>query len=225
MALPGGVGCRGAPRSRFPPRPSSLGVDTFSCRAGEGTLAPRSASMPTSDTIFAPATAPGRSAVAVIRVSGPATRDALTRVAGAIPQPRRATLAALRHDGGVLDRALVLWFPGPASFTGEDAAELQLHGGRAVAAAVLRALAAVPGCRPRRARANSPAAPSSTARWTFGEVEGLADLIDAQTEAQRRQGHAPARRRPRADGSTALRERSARRPRAGRGGHRLRRRG
>ena len=142
--------------------------------------------MPTSDTIFAPATAPGRSAVAVIRVSGPATRDALTRVAGAIPQPRRATLAALRHDGGVLDRALVLWFPGPASFTGEDAAEFQLHGGRAVVAAVLRALAAVPGCR--------PAAPGEFTRRAFlngkldlGAVEGLADLIDAQTEAQRRQ--------------------------------------
>lgn len=138
------------------------------------------------DTIFAPATAPGRSAVAVIRVSGPATRDVLTRIVGPVPAPRHATLAALRHDGAVLDRALVLWFPGPASFTGEDSAEFQLHGGRAVVAAVLRALAAVPGCR--------PAAPGEFTRRAFlngkldlGAVEGLADLIDAQTEAQRRQ--------------------------------------
>ena len=138
------------------------------------------------DTIFAPATAPGRSAVAVIRISGPATRDALARVAGRLPDPRRATLAALRHGGAVLDRALVLWFPGPASFTGEDSAELQLHGGRAVMAAVLKALAAAPGCRPaepgeftRRALLNG--------RLDLGAVEGLADLIDAQTEAQRRQ--------------------------------------
>ena len=139
-----------------------------------------------SDTIFAPASAPGRSAVAVIRVSGPATRDALARIAGRIPEPRRATLASLRHDGAVLDRALALWFPGPASFTGEDSAEFQLHGGRAVVAAVLRALAAVPGCR--------PAEPGEFTRRAFlngkldlGAVEGLADLIDAQTEAQRRQ--------------------------------------
>ena len=138
------------------------------------------------DTIFAPATAPGRSAVAVIRVSGPATRHALARLAGRLPEPRRATLVPLRHDGAVLDRALTLWFPGPASFTGEDSAEFQLHGGRAVLAAVLRALAAVPGCRPaepgeftRRAFSNG--------KLDLGAVEGLADLIDAQTEAQRRQ--------------------------------------
>ncbi len=142
--------------------------------------------MPAHDTIFAPATAPGRSAVAVIRVSGPATRDALARLAGRLPEPRRATLASLRHDGAVLDRALVLWFPGPASFTGEDSAEFQLHGGRAVVAAVLKGLAAVPGCRPaepgeftRRAFSNG--------KLDLGAVEGLADLIDAQTEAQRRQ--------------------------------------
>ena len=138
------------------------------------------------DTIFAPATAPGRSAVAVVRVSGPVTRDALLALAGRVPEPRRATLAPLRHHGTVLDRALVLWFPAPASFTGEDSAELQLHGGRAVVAAVLKALAAVPGCR--------PAEPGEFTRRAFlngkldlGAVEGLADLIDAQTEAQRRQ--------------------------------------
>ena len=138
------------------------------------------------DTIFAPATAPGRAAVAVLRISGPATREALMHIAGRVPEPRRASLAALRGDGALLDRALVLWFPGPNSFTGEDSAEFQLHGGRAVVAAVLRALAAVPGCRPaepgeftRRAFLNG--------RMDLGAVEGLADLIDAQTDAQRRQ--------------------------------------
>lgn len=137
-------------------------------------------------TIFAPASGAGRAAVAVIRVSGPATRDAVTRIAGRLPAPRAATLASLRHEGERLDRALVLWFPGPASFTGEDAAEFQLHGGRAVVGAVLQALSAVPGCRPaepgeftRRAYLNG--------KMDLGHVEGLADLIDAETEAQRRQ--------------------------------------
>ena len=137
-------------------------------------------------TIFAPASGAGRAAVALIRISGPATRDALMCIAGRVPEPRRASLAALRHGGDVLDRALVLWFPGPASFTGEDAAEFHVHGGRAVTVAVLGALAAVPGCRlaapgefTRRAYLNG--------KMDLGAVEGLADLIDAQTEAQRRQ--------------------------------------
>ncbi|RYB03899.1 tRNA uridine-5-carboxymethylaminomethyl(34) synthesis GTPase MnmE [Lichenibacterium ramalinae] len=142
--------------------------------------------MAATDTIFAPATGAGRAAIAVVRISGPATRDVLGTVAGRVPSPRVATLATLRHAEDALDRALVLWFPGPGSFTGEDAAELQLHGGRAVVAAVLKALAAVPGCRPaepgeftRRALLNG--------KMDIGAVEGLADLIDAQTEAQRRQ--------------------------------------
>ena len=140
----------------------------------------------TSDTIFAPASGAGRAAVAVVRISGPATRDAVEALAGAVPPARVATVAALRCDGEVLDRALVLWFAGPASFTGEDVAEFQLHGGRAVMAAVLKALAAIPGCRPadpgeftRRAFLN--------AKMDLGAVEGLADLIDAETEIQRRQ--------------------------------------
>ena len=140
-----------------------------------------------SDTIFAPASGAGRSAIAVVRVSGPATRDAVLALAGAIPEPRQASVRALRDAAGeLLDRALVLWFPAPASFTGEDSGEFQVHGGRAVTAGVLRALAAVPGCRPaeageftRRALLND--------RLGLAEVEGLADLIDAQTEAQRRQ--------------------------------------
>ena len=138
------------------------------------------------DTIFAPASGAGRAAVAVVRISGPATRDAVEALAGAVPPARLATLAALRREGEVLDRALVLWFAGPASFTGEDAAEFQLHGGRAVVAAVLRALATIPGCRPaeageftRRAFLNN--------KMDLGAVEGLADLIEAETEVQRRQ--------------------------------------
>ncbi len=138
------------------------------------------------DTIFAPASGAGRAAVAVVRISGPATRDVLETLAGAVPPARVATLAALRCKDDVLDRALVLWFPGPASFTGEDAAEFQLHGGRAVVAAVLRALTAIPGCR--------PAEPGEFTRRAFfngkmdlGAVEGLADLIEAETEVQRRQ--------------------------------------
>ena len=140
----------------------------------------------TSETIFAPASGAGRAAVAVVRISGPATRDAVETLAGAVPPARVATVAALRSEGEILDRALVLWFAGPASFTGEDVAELQLHGGRAVVAAVLRALARVPGCRPaepgeftRRAFLNN--------KMDLGAVEGLADLIDAETEVQRRQ--------------------------------------
>ena len=138
-----------------------------------------------SDTIFAPASGAGRAAVAVVRISGPASGDAVKALVGAVPPARVATVAALRHQGEILDRALVLWFAGPASFTGEDAAEFQLHGGRAVVAAVVQALAGVPGCRPaepgeftRRAFLNN--------KMDLGAVEGLADLIDAETEVQRR---------------------------------------
>ncbi len=140
------------------------------------------------ETIFAAASGAGRAAVAVIRISGPAAGAVLRALAGRVPEPRVATLAVLRDapDESALDRALVLWFPGPRSFTGEDAAELHLHGGRAVVAAVLRALGAIAGCR--------PAEPGEFTRRAFrngkmdvAAVEGLADLIDAQTDAQRRQ--------------------------------------
>lgn len=140
------------------------------------------------DTIFAPASGAGRSAIAVIRVSGPATAAGLRTLVGSTPEARRAVVRALRdpHTGEVLDRPLVLWLPGPASFTGEDVAELHIHGGTAVRAAVLAALggldgfrAAEPGEFTRRAFLNG--------RMDLTEVEGLADLIDAETEAQRRQ--------------------------------------
>lgn len=138
------------------------------------------------DTIFAPATAPGRAAVAVVRLSGPRAGEALSALAGRRPAPRRAALRRLRApDGALLDEALVLWMPGPASYTGEDSAELHLHGGPAVVAGVLEALAALglrlaePGEFTRRAFENG--------RLDLAQAEGVADLIEAETEAQRRQ--------------------------------------
>lgn len=138
------------------------------------------------DTIFAPATAPGRAAVAVLRLSGPRAGDVVRTLAGALPEPRRASLRTLRDAGGeALDQALVLWMPGPASFTGEDAAELHLHGGAAVIAGVGEALAALglrlaePGEFTRRAFENG--------RMDLTEAEAVADLVDAEGEAQRRQ--------------------------------------
>ena len=138
-------------------------------------------------TIFAPATPPGRAAIAIVRLSGPQTGAALRALAGDLPPPRRASRRRLRNGAGEpLDDALVLWFPGPASYSGEDAAELHLHGGRAVVAAVLEALAAVPGLR--------PAAPGEFTRRAFDNgkldltaIEGLADLVAAESESQRRQ--------------------------------------
>ncbi len=141
-----------------------------------------------SDTIFAVATAPGRAGIAVMRVSGPAAATALRALTGrALPEPRRATLATLHGPGGErLDDALLLWFPAPRSYTGEDVAELHLHGGRAVVAGVTEALAAMAGLR--------PAEPGEFTRRAFDNgkldltaAEGLADLVAAETAAQRRQ--------------------------------------
>lgn len=140
------------------------------------------------DTIFALSSGSQRAAVAVIRVSGPQAGTALERLAGRLPKPRYAAMRVLREfpDGPVLDQALVLWLPGPNSETGEDVAELQVHGSRAVVAAVYRVLGAMPGFR--------LAEPGEFARRAFeaGKLdltaaEGIADLVDAETEAQRRQ--------------------------------------
>ena len=138
------------------------------------------------DTIFAPATAPGRSAVAVVRLSGPDSGAAVRALAGALPEPRRASLRSLRGAGGEpLDRALVLWLPGPGSYTGEDTAELHLHGGLAVVDGVVEALRAFglrlaePGEFTRRAFGNG--------RMDLLEAEAVADLVDAEGAAQRRQ--------------------------------------
>ncbi len=143
--------------------------------------------MTKADTIFAVASGSGRAAIAIVRLSGPRTGAALSLMIGQVPRPRVATLAKLRDaEGAVLDAALVLWFPAPTSFTGEDCAELHLHGGRAVVEAVLGTLGRLPGLRmaepgefTRRAFING--------KMDLPEVEGLADLIEAQTEAQRRQ--------------------------------------
>jgi len=142
------------------------------------------------DTIFALSSGRPPVAIAVIRVSGPAARTALEALAGRVPEPRRAGFARLRDrpGGDLLDQAVILWFPGPDSETGEDVAELQVHGGRAVIAAVLAALGRIEGLRPaepgeftRRAFENG--------RLDLTGVEGLADLIYAETEAQRRQAY------------------------------------
>jgi tRNA modification GTPase len=139
------------------------------------------------DTIFALATAPGRSAVAVVRLSGPDSLRALTALTGAPAQPRYAALRTLRdpRSDERLDQVLALWFPGPASFTGEDQAELHLHGGRAVIAAVMEALAAL-GLRPAEAGEFTRRA-FENGKLDLLEAEGVADLIDAETQAQRRQ--------------------------------------
>ncbi|MCJ2031544.1 tRNA uridine-5-carboxymethylaminomethyl(34) synthesis GTPase MnmE [Methylobacterium sp. J-043] len=138
------------------------------------------------DTIFAPASGFGRAAVTVVRISGPAAGLALDRLAGGRPEPRRLSLRRLRDPDsrGILDQALVAWLPGPATATGEDMAELHLHGGLAVRSAVLGALGRVPGCRPAEAGAFSRRA-FLNGRVDLTEAEGIADLIDAETEAQR----------------------------------------
>jgi tRNA modification GTPase len=150
------------------------------------------------NTIFALSSGRPPAAIAVVRVSGPRARDAVVALAGRLPQPRRATLARLKGRSGdrtdlaagsaieAIDDAVVLWFPGPRSETGEDTAEFQVHGGYAVIAAVLSALGEIEGLR--------PAGPGEFTRRAFENgkldltrVEGLADLIAAETEAQRRQ--------------------------------------
>src|SRR5580692_3603109 len=152
------------------------------------------------DTIFALSSGRPPAAIAVVRVSGPQAGEAVVALAGRLPAPRQAMLVRLRNprNGNLaahysttsepIDDALVLWFPSPRSETGEDTAEFQLHGGRAVVAAMLTALSRLPGLR--------PAEPGEFTRRAFENgkldltgVEGLADLIGAETEAQRRQAY------------------------------------
>ena len=140
----------------------------------------------TAATIFALSSGAVPSGVAVVRVSGPAALTALAALAGPVPPPRRASLRTLRgRDGGVIDRALVLAFPAPATATGENVAEFHLHGGLAVVAALLGALAATPGLRPAAAGEFTRRA-FDNGRLDLTEAEGLADLVAAETEAQRR---------------------------------------
>ena len=139
-------------------------------------------------TIFALSSGRPPAAIAVVRVSGPCAGAALEKLIGRVPEPRRAALARVRDPatGEVIDEALVLWFPAPRSETGEDTAELQLHGGHAVIATVLQALATIEGCRPAEAGEFTRRA-FENGRLDLTAVEGLADLIAAETPAQRRQ--------------------------------------
>src|SRR3954465_7509186 len=139
------------------------------------------------DTIFALSSGRPPAAISVIRISGPRAHAAGEAIAGALPEPRTAAVRELRHPGSgeLLDQALVLRFDSPASSTGEDSVEFQCHGGRAVVDALLGALAGLDGLR--------PAEPGEFARRAFEngridltEAEGLADLIEAETESQRK---------------------------------------
>jgi tRNA modification GTPase len=135
------------------------------------------------DTIFALASGAGRAGVAVVRLSGPAAGTALAALAGPLPPPRTAALRRLTHAGAEIDQALILWFAAPASFTGEDVAELHIHGGAAVRGALFAALLqlglkpAEPGAFSRRAVENG--------KLDLTRAEAIADLVEAETEAQR----------------------------------------
>src|SRR5437763_7987201 len=143
---------------------------------------------PARATIFALSSGRPPAAIAVVRMSGPRSGAALAAMIGRVPEPRKATLARVRDpaSGEAIDEALALWFPGPNSETGEDIAELQLHGGRAVIAAVLGMLGRIEGLRPAEAGEFTRRA-FENGRLDLTAVEGLADLIGAETEAQRRQ--------------------------------------
>lgn len=137
------------------------------------------------ETIFALSSGAPPAALAVIRISGPDAGAALERLSGSLPEARRASLRKLRAmNGAILDEALVLWFPGPATATGEDLAELHCHGGRAVVAAVESELASIPGLRRAMAGEFTRRAFAS-GRIDLAEAEGLADLLSAETEWQR----------------------------------------
>ena len=150
--------------------------------------------MPDRDTIFALSSGRPPAAIAVVRVCGPRARTVLEALGRRLPAPRRATLLALRdpQDATALDDAVALWLPGPRTQTGEDMVELHVHGGRAVVGAVLAAIGRIGGLRPaqpgefiRRAFENG--------RADLSAVEGVADLIAAETEAQRAQALRQAR--------------------------------
>src|SRR5580704_11555829 len=140
------------------------------------------------ETIFALSSGRPPAAIAVVRISGPRAGVALEKLIGRVPEPRKAVLARVRDpaSGDVIDEALALWFPGPHSETGEDVAELQLHGGHAVIAGVLDALGTIEGCRLAEPGEFTRRAFES-GRLDLTAVEGLADLIAAETPAQRRQ--------------------------------------
>jgi tRNA modification GTPase len=141
----------------------------------------------TSDTIFALSSGRPRSAIAVVRISGPRAGQALEVLGAGRPMARYATRASLRGaDGTPIDDALVLWFPAPASATGEDVAELHVHGSQAGIAALFSELQRIEGLRPAEAGEFTRRS-FENGKLDLTEIEGLADLIDAETEMQRRQ--------------------------------------
>jgi tRNA modification GTPase len=144
--------------------------------------------MSSSDTIYALSSGPGLAGIAVVRVSGARAGTIVKELCSALPVPRAATLSALHWpgSGALIDRGLVLWFPGPASFSGEDVAEFHIHGGAAVVQALFDALARFDGVRMAEAGEFTRRA-FGNGKFDLIEVEGLADLIEARTEAQRRQ--------------------------------------
>ncbi|HEY0146403.1 MAG TPA: tRNA uridine-5-carboxymethylaminomethyl(34) synthesis GTPase MnmE, partial [Methylovirgula sp.] len=140
------------------------------------------------DTIFALASGQGRAAIAVLRLSGAGVASILGALVEKATPPRQAALATFRDpaSGEAIDRGLCLFFPAPASFTGEDCAEFHLHGGPAVIAAMFAALAHFPATRPALAGEFSRRA-FENGKLDLTEIECIADLIDADTEQQRRQ--------------------------------------
>jgi tRNA modification GTPase len=142
---------------------------------------------PREQTIFALSSGRPPTAIAIVRVSGPRARRALESIAGRIPAPRMATRAMLRDaDRQPIDDAVVLWFPEPASATGEDVAEFHVHGGRAVLASLFAALSALSELRPAEAGEFTRRA-FENGKLDLTEAEGLDDLIHADTDRQRRQ--------------------------------------
>jgi len=138
------------------------------------------------ETIYALSSGRPPAAIAVVRISGPGAGEALKALIGKIPAPRQAALARIRRrDNETIDHAIALWFPRPRSETGEDVAELQLHGGRAVVAAVFAALSDLSGLRPAEAGEFTRRA-FENGKLDLTAVEGLADLVMAETEGQRR---------------------------------------
>lgn len=135
------------------------------------------------DTICALATAPGRAGVAVIRISGPDAFDTARQLAGEVPAPGRFRYAAFRGADGIIDHGLILAFKSPASFTGEDVVELHVHGSIAVTQALLTTLTELDGIRPAQAGEFTKRA-LQNGKMNLTQVEGLADLIDAETQAQ-----------------------------------------
>ncbi len=140
------------------------------------------------DSIFALSSGRGPAAIAVVRISGPRAGAALKALTGKVPAPRQAALARVRDPQSkeIIDEALALWFPAPASETGEDVAELQLHGGLAVIAATLAALDSIEDLRPAEAGEFTRRA-FENGKLDLTAVEGLADLVAAETQGQRRQ--------------------------------------